>query len=778
MEGQAALFDQLPQEILPLIVENSGTADAFHTYLPLIGTSHLIRERLRGTLRSVSISDPTDNNTERKLGWAPDFSLPAETISLLLGPCKSLQDLTLGFALTRSGREEASYCRWIDVVFGGHPNIRSLRLSNEFCRSLTLGAIDRIFSHLPHLETLHVHSIARTRRWGEALFESLGRYCPGLHTLAYQNTVVSSNPCALQACRALRSLSLEYPDRSREARMALARGGWTDPGLPSDPQLEGVLSQLPQLEFLSTPDLGVVQAHPDLATRLDVPAWLQRRNHGAGGGHYPAAYPRLTRLRMQEFGTGCLPLLVAVAPHLRVFRANLQHHIDVGRLLSALQSAPRLSEVLLQSYPVASFAGLPELCARLEHFTMDSEERMTSRDGVLLIQSERLITLALNLPADLRKITVECPGLVRLSLPNAPATMELRCPALRRLQPTHAQRLVALVPMPALRSVDLRWAHQAKDSILWLDDLGAFPGLETLTDITLESHRWAQWLAEAPVARLGANIDFGPSLSEKTRGWKGMRVGLGTRGGAAPAVEPATLAISLAPALRELHLSLIRPPSRPLVIRSPTLAVLSLYSREVSLVLQCPALRTLGVDVKSLVLEGPATPPLERLRWQSVARSKAASAVDELARLLGIVAPTLTYFSSPTGVAWATVGPQVSAMPRLEFLDVFSPTGPVIDLTSTTLRRLIMSDYSPSARIEVHCPALESLQLYGGPPAHLAIDEAPYLIRLDGAQHVFDGVESAFPGVMLPPAEEDGDDQSAGSGDSADDVFLGEPFDD
>ncbi|KAJ4455817.1 hypothetical protein PAPYR_9180 [Paratrimastix pyriformis] len=387
------LFDQLPQELLPLFVENSGPYDAFPTYLHLIGTCRLIRERLRRALRSISIFDPRNNaeperELERDLKWAPDFSLPAETVALLLGPCKSLQEITLGLAITRSGREETTYSLWIDAAFSQHPTVGSLRLTKEFCQSLTPGARPHLFAHDDK------PSPPAPSGYTPPLFDSLARHCPELQNLAYENDSMFSNPCALQACRALRSLSLQYRDYSREDEMD-DLGGWTAPSLPSDPQMEEVLSQLPELESLYTPDLGVAQAHPNLVTRLDVTSWLQRRSHGRDAPSL--VYPHLTQLRIQRFGPGCLPLLVAVAPHLRVFRVRLRSHIDVGQLLAALQSAPHLSEVFLRNYPAATFWGLPALCTLFEfgifafsigQLTMSSETHSVEDAGAVPLTLE------------------------------------------------------------------------------------------------------------------------------------------------------------------------------------------------------------------------------------------------------------------------------------------------------------------------------------------------------------------------------------------------------
>ncbi|KAJ4460692.1 hypothetical protein PAPYR_2917 [Paratrimastix pyriformis] len=746
-----SLFGPLPQDILLLIVENCESPDSLGTYLSLIGTNHHIRAMLRGTLRSISFSDPVKEEEYElgiRMGWnlGKTFSIPAEKMALLLGPCKYLQDLTLGVPIAQCGREEAKYCPWVDAAFNDHPNIRTLRLTNEFCRSLSLGALDRIFSHMPHLEELRVRTSAHTRRWGEALFETLAHYCPRLRTLAYQNPVIGSNPCALQACRELRSLSLEYPDPSREKRMGLGRDGWLSRDLPSDPQLEGVLSQLPRLETLSTPDLGVVHAHPDLVIRIDVPAWLQRRSLDKS---YPA-YPRLAKLRMQYFGTSCLPLVVGVAPHLRVFRANLQPRLDLDGLLAALRSAPHLAEVLLQSYPSVSFRGLPELWARLERFTMDSQNDMQAPGSALVVRSERLAALTLSVRADLTQITVECPSLVHLLLPSTPSgtRVEMRCPRLRRLHPHPTQRLVALCPMTALQTLGLRY-HQ-EGPIAWMDDLGAFPGVEQLTCATLKGPRWTQWLAATPVARLGATLN------------------------AHKAFMPDRCSVALSPALRELYLTLDSPPAVQLSVCSPTLTTLCLYASEVKLALRCPALRSLGTDAQSVVIEGPSVPPLEWLRWRGQTSSR--KAVNELEQLLAQVGPTLTFLIDPDcRVEWVRLRPRVEALPRLEALEITVPKGPAFSFSSATLRRLAVWGHQ-CARIEVHCPTLEVLVLYDATEeTELLIDEAPYLFRLEGNRAAFRQIEAAFPGVVVP--QDESDDESDGSGDTSDEVFNGDPFD-
>ncbi|KAJ4457099.1 hypothetical protein PAPYR_7494 [Paratrimastix pyriformis] len=579
----------LPPELLSEIVESSSTP--LVTYCQLISLNSTIRHRLRGTLRRIEIGldwehTPTESTTECP---CDHFSPTSDALAALMQPCKNLESLQL-LALSRCGREESVFLRWVDAAFADHPALQTLVLSTDVLPPAVAGCI---LDHLPHLDRLTIQG-----HLDRDMLESLGRErCPQLHHLALR-TPESILCIFLAGCQELVSLSLTAPELT-------CIGSLLD-------------TPLPRLEALNL-DARAIDTQVDLTRRpalreVTVPCPGRLRLSAD-----PHGCPGLRVLDGTPLAAG--PTLLAHAATLEVVRLRPAFH-DLGPFqqidgptpaeVLALTQLPRLAELAVS---VGQWSDIPpsllRRLVRLDVQLVGGSVRLAATDAPCL-RSLTLTTVTGGICTD---VDLTCPRLEELTLPNMrqdTALATLRCPALvrlRRLSPQTALVLPDPAGLPACRVLEGTGALLPAVA-RWLEALRQMPSLDVLVGVPLGT--------VANLERLVAG-ELAPRLAVARLVTIDDRL-------------PARLVLRAGPHLTELGL-LARgpPPLRPegdagecdgdsevsVHVEGPALHRLGFHCHmiPVSLTLRCPALAHLDTSSRLVAVDiPPAQPPLRSVK--------------------------------------------------------------------------------------------------------------------------------------------------------------------
>ncbi|KAJ4462520.1 hypothetical protein PAPYR_492 [Paratrimastix pyriformis] len=413
------LWVRLPPELLRTIVEASP--HPLHVYVQLLGLSHAIRTRIRGTPHELSFDEP------------PDIlpTITPDPIAALVGPCKSIRSLSFLKISIINVQEGPTAGSWVDEAFGEHNQLARLTLIPP----LSEPVVERILSRLPGLVELTVDTLLMSTR----LLAALARSCPCLQVL--QCSVSKSAPLDFAALAplsgVLRELVIRGVTSSEESLAALvcSLSAVTSLKLPRcccpSAALEPIASHLTTLEL-----------DDDLREEKNLPGpWLCRLVAPLAR-LLAANQATLHRLRLKLFAPDAAKLAI---------------------LIASLRALPHLIHLDFQGCSISALP--PDLLDRLERLSI------TSPTGLhpLRIASNRLQQLCLRgQSGPPSELALHCPALVDRH---------------REPLPVPAQSLdgVDPMPMPDLENAAFSGGYLVDPA--WL--LTGSPRLRVLSDIHL-----------------------------------------------------------------------------------------------------------------------------------------------------------------------------------------------------------------------------------------------------------------------------------------------------
>ncbi|KAJ4462545.1 putative Deoxynucleoside triphosphate triphosphohydrolase SAMHD1 [Paratrimastix pyriformis] len=694
-----SLFECFPPE--PLLEASSFP---LQTYIQLLSLSHLIRTRVRGTLRELSFEDPDH------LAATPT----TDALAALVGPCKGLVKLSLpdcdlfrdaGIDGWCGNSPEATYAGWVDEAFCGHNQLAVLEHL-----PMTRGyepAVERILGHLPGLGELHIgrwatHVSARS-------LAALARCCPGLQVLRADQT------------------SFEESDFTALAPLAGSLRQFCSHEAKPPANRDAFLSSLTSVSRLR------LCCCNSPAFLRPIAAHLTRLRLICSGDIEPAHLPgaRLERLSLifhnKNFSASLAALLAANQATLRCLTLVVDE-ASSPLLIGALQALPHLTRLRLQViYPDAD--GLlsalpPDLLSRLERLIVTISGRPESHPVRITSATLRCLRLHAALgPAS--ALTLDCPALVDLTLPHLATGRQpvaIRCPRLRVIRGlTEKHNLDNAMPMPDLEVVAGDPEEGEDPNPPWLAKiLAGSPRLRELSAVRLSQ---PDLLAKVCASKSLVRIDLALFVTDL----------------------PNPIGLRFLRQLEHLELLTCRDEDRDepihLRVEAPGLKSLSLLEDpdtdpvRVHLKLRgCPSLGVLsfGEEVHLRSFDMDAAPVLRSLCLGQT--NKAASLLDCLARhgtQLRHVTVGRFEVSAP---GWRQLVAALSRLPRLASLDLCSDYSPFdLPLACPKLRALHLSGEEPRKMV-LTCPLLEVLTgrfSLPGEPAVFAVP-APNLRRFEG----------------------------------------------
>ncbi|KAJ4462540.1 hypothetical protein PAPYR_512 [Paratrimastix pyriformis] len=403
----SSFFALLPPDLLPCMVEASD--HALLTYVKLLSLSHGIRLAVRGTPRELSFDD---NLRYREIPFPT-----ADAVAALVGPCKGLVKLSFRSSVTASvygcGHTDAACAGWVDEAFGGHDRLAVLDDLPTFNETVNA----RILLRLPGLLELHLG--IRTKISAH-LLAVIAASCPHLRVLQSNQQHTTQPSMDLTGLVPLAGSLQEF--------------GMTC--LCPSPNLDAFVGSLSALGTLNITHCSSAALRP-----LDQPQC------GSGLAKILAAHPAtLQRLA-----------LVLVSPNAG----------GMAALMSTLDALPRLTQLYIKTgralppgiditaLPASLLGLLEELCLQLDNDPEDDEAVRLTALRPLSFTSGRLKCLDLKGLGRVSGLTVDCPALVELRLPEVPTggPLSLKCPRLRVAQNLPAWFPGFSGPMPDLETV-------------------------------------------------------------------------------------------------------------------------------------------------------------------------------------------------------------------------------------------------------------------------------------------------------------------------------------
>ncbi|KAJ4456544.1 hypothetical protein PAPYR_8188 [Paratrimastix pyriformis] len=682
------LWERLPPELLRAIVEVS--LSPLRVYIQLLGLSHVIRARVRGTLRELSFAEPDP--------ILPDIVRPTfDVVATLVGPCKSLTHLSFPVEIDmRGGLIQSGAAGWVDEAFGGHTQLAVL--SHLPTRSEP--EVERILSHLPGLAVLTINTW--TLQMSAHLLAALVRFCPGLQVL--QCSVSDGVPPDALA-GLLAPLSGVLKELYLGARISDASLG----------VLVRSLSAMTSLKLPHCPPAALKPIAPHLTSLAlsvqlrakDLPGpWLCHLEELSFGvkGSFSAPVARLlaanqATLRSLSLGFSCLKLT------------------DKPSLMVSLRALPHLTCLDLSRFRLSA-PPPPELVDRLERLNIS----LQATPDPVLIASRHLQQLDLQ-GNGLASLALRCPALVELRVLFC-RLISLQCPRLRTITTLTPRGLdgAAGRPLPDLETfaatiytrddglLDPAWLLTGSPRLRFLSGvrltrrtlvarLCASESLVLLRDLYLDVTQ----LPNPLTLRLPGQVElFDVHIERKTR---------------SPAGRRRTIDLHVeAPGLRNFLLK--NDPELPH-------AGMRIQLRN------CPALDHLGIRSEIPVFLRVASAVMMQPRRLDVECLEAASMVDFLIRhgaRLHTVSATLHAVDD-----WPQLMGALSGLPRLTSLDmsVAGSTGGLA-LSCPQLRRLGLGGLHDGAKVVLvlSCPQLRALGLRGLPDEAKAVLACPLLEEL------------------------------------------------
>ncbi|KAJ4457798.1 hypothetical protein PAPYR_6613 [Paratrimastix pyriformis] len=682
MEAPVVLgsFLSLPPDLLSCIVEASG--HSIQTYIQLLSLSRGIRLGVRGVPRELSFGD--NNLHFRREAPRPT----ADALAALIGPCQSLIKLTFPSScgspfdpnIYGCGATEAVFAGWVNGAFGGHHLLTVL----EYLPTTVEPAIECILRHLPGLLILR---LGMDTRISTHLLSALAQSCPHLQVLQSKAAVTTS--------------LLEVTPL---APLAGSLQQFRCCHIPPSPSLDafvGGLSAVGTLHISHCPSAALAPLASHL-TRLSMRLASQQDELP---GPWLSRLERLSLRGRLSFTEPLAQLLAASQATIqRLKLATVRPDDGLAPLLAALDALPRLTHLSLHwnsSPRGAEFPGLPDgLAERLEHLTLglDNPDIPFARCP-LAITSSRLQCLRLRWLGSVSALSLDCPALVEVQLPQIPpGQLSLRCSRLRLIAnlPAWFEGLATALP-------DLEMVGSGSSDPIWLPRLlaGSHPRLRNLPEVRLTR---ADLLAS--VCACGSLIEL--------RLWLDL-------------VQLANpLVLRLPQRLQVLVLSLCPVDSDEegsddrlfnVQVDAPGLRLFQLTRADydVQLQLGCPALTTLhlsvgwdGVPVSSLELD-------ERARLHSLTISGNCD-LDSMLDLLSNNGERLEHLKWSTATeaeAWPQLVAALEGLPRLARLELDVGNAPVpLSLACPPLRTLQLETLSESSRVVLTCPLLEMISSF------------------------------------------------------------------
>ncbi|KAJ4458098.1 hypothetical protein PAPYR_6211 [Paratrimastix pyriformis] len=682
------LWERLPPELLQIMVATSSSP--LQTYIQLLGLSHTIRARIRGTLHELSFDEPDSvllepDDSETLLSGS--IIPTTDALTALVGPCKALRKLSFPKRLART---EADSADWVDEAFGGHDQLAVVTQFPE----LPECDVERSFCHLPGLVELTVSS---NLTMSARLLRALARSCSGLQVLQ----------CTLSGSYTNSDLTALAPLLGVLKRLDLG-----DRTNTSGENLTAIVRELSAVTSLRLPwcppdALKPIASH---LTSFRLCYFLGEKEELPG--------PGLCRLETLQLLMCCRP---SVAPLVQLLTANqatlrcltLQISLEpllTESLMASLRALPHLTSLNLkmgrEDSPLSVLLP-PDLVDRLE--CLEIRHDATECDPVR-ITSRRLQRLVFT--AQAFKLALHCPALVELEL----ARMEygqltsMQCPRLRTIRVPWS--LDGAAAMPDLEVVEPPRFGRS-EALCWSDPVWLLsPRLRALSHVRLSRSDLLTRLCAC-----GSLVRLEELHLDVTR-------------------LPNPLVLRLPGQLEHLDMHIERtgcpeeerrpPPPIDLQVVAPGLVNFSLanthYHLQPSvrvLLHNCPALARLALKSSAALLsfrveEGEnAGSPIMQPRSLSVDDHL------EVASLLGLLTrhgARLRNLSAPEGFRdmtsedWPQLMGALSGLPRLTDLElnVFGALSP-ISLACPQLRTLIFCELSDDAKVLLACPLLARL---------------------------------------------------------------------
>ncbi|KAJ4454401.1 hypothetical protein PAPYR_10910 [Paratrimastix pyriformis] len=429
---------------------------ALQTYAKLLSLSHGIRLAVRGTPRELSFGDNPKSRGEMPFPTA-------DAVAALIGPCKGLTKLTFRSEGTPNvygcGCTEAACAGWVDEAFGGHDRLVVLESPPA-----SEPVLARILLRLPGLLELRLGTRPKI---SAHLLAVIAASCPHLRVLRTGSKHTTSPSMDLTGLAPLAG-SLQEFDM---------------PCLCPSPDVDAFVGSLSAVGTLhiahcTRAALEPIAAHlTDLSVGLvdDLPEALST----AGLAKLLAAHPAT----MQRL------ILVLIKPTPGGMTA----------LMSALDALPRLTHLCLRTrrallpgvditaLPARLLGRLEDLCLQLDNDPEDDEAVRSTALRPLSFASGRLKCLDIKDLGRVSGLTVDCPALAELRLPEVPAgsPLSLKCPQLRVAQNLPAWFPGFAGPMPQLETVFFV-DSKGRDPVCLADLLaGGSPRLHNLYGVVL-----------------------------------------------------------------------------------------------------------------------------------------------------------------------------------------------------------------------------------------------------------------------------------------------------
>ncbi|KAJ4457201.1 hypothetical protein PAPYR_7367 [Paratrimastix pyriformis] len=722
------MFTQLPPELLGSMINHQDTTTSLRLYILLLGLSHAIRQAVRGTLRQFLLDDSEwlspDDTPDPELDSLPTPT--ADALAALVGPCKGLVKLTLPSRDTclwgcRAQGDNA----WVDEAFAGHTQLAVLRLP---LATSVMPAIERILGHLPGLEDFHLTN--REVFDPAALAATLVRCCPRLEALhlGVETHWALFDPTPLRPlCGRLKRLSLS--------------------DVPTSPRFEAFLESLTCVEQLSlyqcTP--GLAQAAPRL-THL----WLLMDSLD---GLPKMGLHRLESLEVHSSTRYTGPVLAQVlAANRATIRSLSLWPREVPRsLFQLLGTCPHLAHLNLHLRDAEGDVDLADLPPELLHRLVSLRLSLGREDPYprpISIASATLRTLDLQQLSLISPLTLDCPALESLTLPeavnpSAPYPLVMRCPELRQITGLGEHGLAECQHMSRLTRVDYSLGHMTSAQQLPSRDaldalLAGSPALSRLSGLRFAHPRGLAELCQAA-----------PCLSDLWATLMHVVVPAPVPG---RSHQSPRLTLSLPGHVRMLNMTLSLAAETEgdpvdLCVEAPGLCSLTLYElgpeslfqaavRSLT-ILRCPALANLHIGWMSGLTEFTLAGSLRSLHLDRCHVLQPASLLACLGGQHGACLGQVTLAGTPAPCrpAWPQLAAALGALPRLVTLELGDHPTADLALSCPALRCLRLPRHSETTNLGpdsdataphttrlrslvLDCPLLEELRAPVGP--HLA----------------------------------------------------------
>ncbi|KAJ4455892.1 hypothetical protein PAPYR_9106 [Paratrimastix pyriformis] len=713
----------LPPDLLLLIVANSSFPAK--TYSQLISLSHVLRERVRPAIRVLSFESKGKRMPVTVRG---PYTLPIPdcvALMTLLAPLQQLQELTFRpkRAMVGCGRDPATYSSWIDRAFGGHDQLRRLRVPTM--NGLHEDALCRILSHLPALEALRLED--PTWVSSETLLKTLAQSCPNLQFLEIRSRVLPASFGLLQGCTHLRQLILHG----------------------ATPGLDALIPHLPALEVLQarTVDTGFLQCPP--ITELALTALTTIKGLVRPGCH------GLTTVGLNVRDIGMLEPLWAQNSATLV-KVRLGGKLAPA-IVGSLAQLPNLREVGLSDVEWPTLPDMSALLDRLETFELRWTPQTTHGPRArkcsvapLVVRSARLREFSLLTTVAIAGIecTFDCPALTTLRLPQfagAPAgvaTMTLKCPRLRQVRLSPFCRLVLQVGCP----LDTLELHDADEEVAWLPVLSQCRDLRVIRGLTVRRLESLAALERLPAlaamldARLLLEADSeeeeGEAEAEEARMERGQEQTPTEAAAAAPAAAaPAGLTIRLPDRLYAATMAIIC--KRPVTLIGPELHRIHLVGTTTAVKLDSPKLTRLDLEVPyaaSFDMGPPALLDVLRVAAPHLAEASWSGLLTGAVNVRELAVRGMTPLAQQPD--WGLLLGLIQSLPKLRLLLLDGlPAPEAMTLSCPQLVELELEGCA-TRRLHLDCPLLEEVswvdceELQGVTfPSELPL---PYLLQIQG----------------------------------------------